>query len=139
MDIENIVSDQDTENLDNEITVMSEKLAEWHLFDNEDIENLKLLVAKAMKLGELYAKRDAKTQAAPKNTKTVYLVWNKSHCECVGFTDKQDAKYASTGRQTSIAYSSLAGEFREMYEDDMDGNNFDISEIQIEAQEQSHD
>ena len=53
---------------------------------------------------------------------TLYLVWNSNKSECVGFLDKQDAKYASTGTQTSIGYSSIAGEFREIYEDQADEN-----------------
>lgn len=82
---------------------------------------------------------ESKVNAVTENTKTVYLVWNKSHSECVGFDDKQDAKYASTGRQTSLGYSSLAGEFREVYEDEIGEGNFDITEIKIQSQEPSHD
>lgn len=80
--------------------------------------------------------QQAQKSAVPQKTETVYLVWNEAHNECVGFTDKRDAKYASTGIQTSVSYSTLAGEFREIYEYQMDGSNFNITEIQIEAQEQ---
>lgn len=57
MDIQNIVTDQDTELLDSEITEISQEFAETYYFDNGKIEELEALVAKAMKLGELYERK----------------------------------------------------------------------------------
>ncbi|GEM_PF-2427636 len=70
MDILNnsIVTDVDTEILDGEIDQISNYLSETHYFDNEQEEELELLVAKAMKLGELYERKKwqaAKAQAVP--------------------------------------------------------------------------
>lgn len=84
----------------------------------------------------------AKASAVPKNTKTVYLVWNESGDECVGFTDKSDAKYASTGYEDphKFGVSYLASQFRDVYEDYADENEFEITEIVIEAaQGEGHD
>jgi len=57
MDIQNIVTDQDTELLDAEITKISNGFAETYYFDNDQSEELELLVAKAMKRGELYERQ----------------------------------------------------------------------------------
>ncbi|MEN8380744.1 hypothetical protein [Acinetobacter radioresistens] len=69
MDILNnsIVTDADTEALDSQITQISNDFAETYYFDNEQEEELELLVAKAMKLGELYERKkwQAKAQAVP--------------------------------------------------------------------------
>jgi hypothetical protein len=70
MDIQNnsVVIDVDTEILDSEIDQISNYLSETHYFDNEQEEELELLVAKAMKLGELYERKKwqaAKAQAVP--------------------------------------------------------------------------
>lgn len=70
MDILNnsIVTDLDTEILDGEIDQISNYLSETHYFDNEQEEELELLIAKAMKLGELYERKKwqaAKAQAVP--------------------------------------------------------------------------
>lgn len=64
MDILNdsIVTDADTEILDGEIDQISNYLSKTHYFDHEQEEELELLVAKAMKLGELYERK--KWQAA---------------------------------------------------------------------------
>lgn len=61
MDIENnsIVTDVDTEVLDSQIAEISNEFAETYCCDEEDLE---MLVAKAMKLGELYERK--KWQAA---------------------------------------------------------------------------
>lgn len=64
-----IVTDADTEILDGEIDQISNYLSETHYFDNEQKEELELLVAKAMKLGELYERKKwqaAKAQVVPK-------------------------------------------------------------------------
>lgn len=67
MDIQNIVTDQDTELLDSEITEISQEFAETYYFDNGKIEELEALVAKAMKLGELYERKKwQEGGAAPK-------------------------------------------------------------------------
>ena len=61
MDIENnsIVTDVDTQVLDSQIAEISNEFAETYYCDEEDLE---MLVAKAMKLGELYERK--KWQAA---------------------------------------------------------------------------
>lgn len=70
MDIQNnsIVTDADTEILDGEINQISSYLSETHYFDSAQEEELEMLVAKAMKLGELYERKKwqaAKAQAIP--------------------------------------------------------------------------
>ncbi|WP_180111362.1 hypothetical protein [Acinetobacter sp. YH12136] len=70
MDIENnsVVTDVDTEILDGEITQISNDFSETYYFDGEQEEELEMLVAKAMKLGELYERKKwqaAKAQAIP--------------------------------------------------------------------------
>ena len=59
MDIQNnsIVTDVDTEVLDSQITQFSNDFAETYYLDNEQQEELEMLVAKAMKLGELYERQ----------------------------------------------------------------------------------
>ena len=71
MDIQNnsIVTDADTDVLDSQITQISNDFAETYYFDNEQQEELEMLVAKCMKLGELYERKKwqaAKAQAVPK-------------------------------------------------------------------------
>ncbi|AWL27186.1 hypothetical protein DJ533_00450 (plasmid) [Acinetobacter defluvii] len=51
------VTIDDTEFLDAEITQISESMSEKHYFDNGESEELEMLVAKAMKLGELYERK----------------------------------------------------------------------------------
>jgi len=70
MDIQNnsIVTDADTDVLDSQITQISNDFAETYYFDNEQQEELEMLVAKCMKLGELYERKKwqaAKAQAVP--------------------------------------------------------------------------
>src|SRR5690606_5053901 len=70
MDIQNnsVVTDVDTEILDGEITQISNDFSETYYFDGEQEEELEMLVAKAMKLGELYERKKwqtAKAQAVP--------------------------------------------------------------------------
>lgn len=69
----------------------------------------------------------------------LYLVWNKGKSECVGFMNKGDAKYASTGVSYSCSVSTTAESFREVYEDEADEQDFIITEVMIEAQESGHD
>lgn len=70
MDIQNnsIVTDADTDVLDSQITQISNDFAETYYFDNEQQEELEMLVAKCMKLSELYERKKwqaAKAQAVP--------------------------------------------------------------------------
>ena len=58
------VTINDTEFLDAEITQISNSMSENHFLDYEESEELEMLVAKAMKLGELYERKkwqEAKT------------------------------------------------------------------------------
>ena len=83
MDIQNLVTEQDTETLDAEITAMTEAFTEEHYLNNDEAEHLEMIVAKSMVLGELFerAKWQAKSQAVPegfvlvpvKEIKTWYL------------------------------------------------------------------
>jgi hypothetical protein len=86
MDIQDnsVVTDVDTEILDGEITQISNDFSETYYFDGEQEEELEMLVAKAMKLGELYERKKwqaAKAQAVPEgfilikdDTKTVVAI-----------------------------------------------------------------
>ncbi|WP_045158719.1 hypothetical protein [Stutzerimonas stutzeri] len=60
----------------------------------------------------------------------VYLVWNSSMTECVGFTDIEDAQYAATGERApgTLGVSTLADDFRDIYDDD---DEFDMVEIDL--------
>ena len=82
---------------------------------------------KSILLEELEATND-------QNTTTLYLVWNQGKSECVGFNDETDAKFASTGDHKfgRFGYSSLAGDFRELYEDEADEQDFEIQKIELE-------
>lgn len=63
-----VVTDVDTEILDGEITQISNDFSETYYLDGEQEEELEMLVAKAMKLGELYERKKwqaAKAQAVP--------------------------------------------------------------------------
>ena len=83
MDIQNIVTEQDTETLDAEIAAMTAAFTEEHYLNNDEAEHLEMIAAKSMVLGELYerAKWQAKAQAVPegfvlvpvKEIKTWYL------------------------------------------------------------------
>ena len=67
MDIQNIVTEQDTETLDAEIAAMTAAFTEEHYLNNDEAEYLEMIAAKSMVLGELYerAKWQAKAQAVP--------------------------------------------------------------------------
>lgn len=60
MDIQNnsIVTDADTEVLDSPITKISNDFTETYNLYNEQQEELEILVAKAVKLGELYERKN---------------------------------------------------------------------------------
>ncbi|WP_146118118.1 hypothetical protein [Pseudomonas poae] len=63
---------------------------------------------------------------------TIYLVWNESGTECVGFDDRADADYAATGFASGNGggVSTLAEAFRENYADDDPDAEFEITEIE---------
>ena len=67
MEIQNIVTEQDTETLDAEIAAMTAAFTEEHYLNNDEAEHLEMIAAKSMVLGELYerAKWQAKAQAVP--------------------------------------------------------------------------
>lgn len=77
----------------------------------------------------------SKTQTKHKDTISLHLVWNKNQNECVGFLDKKDARFASTGNSYSISYSTLADNFRETYEYEAENQDFLITTVQIERGE----
>lgn len=58
----------------------------------------------------------------------VYLVWNESRTECVGFADKRDAEEAAGLKRLGNPCSSLAGEWRKMYGEDEMGDQPAFSE-----------
>ncbi len=76
----------DTESLDNEISKISREFEAEYFFDNDDADRLEMLIAKSMRLGELYERQKwqaakAQAQAVPegfvlapvKEIKTWYL------------------------------------------------------------------
>jgi len=66
----------------------------------------------------------------------VYLVWNTSRTECVGFKDKKDAEQAAGLKSTGNPCSSLVVEWRDMYADEFGGEQPDESErIKFQIQE----
>ena len=76
MDIQNIVTEQDTETLDAEIAAMTAAFTEEHYLNNDEAEHLEMIAAKSMVLGELYerAKWQAKAQAVPEGFVLVPMV-----------------------------------------------------------------
>lgn len=87
MDIKNTITDQDTENLDAEITALTESFIEQHYLDNDEAENLEMIVAKSMVLGELYECKKWQDKATPegfvlmpiKPTETMVMAVAKEH------------------------------------------------------------
>lgn len=68
MDIKNLVTEDDTEALDAEISALRDAIAERNLFSNSETEELEALIAKSMVLGELYERKqwqEAQAQAVP--------------------------------------------------------------------------
>ena len=61
----------------------------------------------------------------------VFLVWNETMTECVGFTDAADAKFASTGDSGGMPYSSLADSFRDLYAEDAEDEELTMVEIDL--------
>ena len=76
MEIQNIVTEQDTETLDAEIAAMTAAFTEEHYLNNDEAEHLEMIAAKSMVLGELYerAKWQAKAQAVPEGFVLVPMV-----------------------------------------------------------------
>ena len=67
-------------------------------------------------------------------TKTIYLVWNTNMNECVGFEDRGDAVFTSTGDQSEIeglGVPSLGDDFRERYADDAPDFVLPMTEVQV--------
>ncbi|WP_336931426.1 hypothetical protein [Acinetobacter bereziniae] len=62
---EELVNSADTELLDSQIDQITDSFIEEHFLDNDEAEQLELLVAKSMKLGELYERKKWQEKAAP--------------------------------------------------------------------------
>ena len=54
---EELVNSVDTELLDSQIDQITDSFIEEHFLDNDEAEQLEMLVAKSMKLGELYERK----------------------------------------------------------------------------------
>lgn len=68
----------DTESLDNEISKISREFEAEYFFDNDDADRLEMLIAKSMRLGELYERQKwqaAKAQAVPEHTNQTFEDW----------------------------------------------------------------
>jgi len=68
MDIKNLVTENDTEALDAKIESFKQDIVQQHNLDIEGEEFLEHLIAKSMKLGELYERKqwqEAKAQTVP--------------------------------------------------------------------------
>lgn len=61
----------------------------------------------------------------------VHLVWNKNKTECVGFTDKDDAKQAAGVKRLGNPCASLAEAWRETYADDEPRAKFEVQEVEV--------
>jgi hypothetical protein len=61
----------------------------------------------------------------------VFLVWNKNRTECVGFTDKDDARQAAGAKRMSNPCATLAEAWRETYADDEPKLKFEIQEVEV--------
>lgn len=84
-----------TEALDSEISQLENAFIEKHFLDNDEAEQLEMLIAKAMKLGELYAKRDAKAQAAKAEKELLFKVEN--HVEINFDEEREDDAHSYWG------------------------------------------
>lgn len=62
---EELVNSADTELLDSQIDQITDSFIEEHFLDNDEAEQLELLVAKSMKLGELYERKKWQEKATP--------------------------------------------------------------------------
>ncbi|ANA49221.1 hypothetical protein PMW_96 [Pseudomonas phage phiPMW] len=69
--------------------------------------------------------------------KTYYMAWNPAGNEAFMTDDEVDAMYASTGEEPPGGVSSLAYEFRELYEEDLGfGDDFRITTISMPTVEE---
>ncbi|MFW2011587.1 hypothetical protein [Acinetobacter bereziniae] len=62
---EELVNSADTELLDSQIDQITNSFIEEHFLDNDEAEQLEMLVAKSMKLGELYERKKWQEKATP--------------------------------------------------------------------------
>lgn len=62
---EELVNSADTELLDSQIDQITDSFIEEHFLDNDEAEQLEMLVAKSMKLGELYERKKWQEKATP--------------------------------------------------------------------------
>lgn len=84
---EELVNGADTELLDSQIDQITDSFIEEHFLDNDEAEQLELLVAKSMKLGELYERKKWQEKATPegfvlmpiKPTETMVIAVVKEH------------------------------------------------------------
>lgn len=95
MDILNnsIVTDADTEVLDSQITQISNDFAETYYLDNEQQEELEMLVAKAMKLGELYERKKWQAAKAQSDKKIKLLLCDEHLQKCESPTGVFNSQY----------------------------------------------
>ncbi|WP_423854105.1 hypothetical protein [Acinetobacter guillouiae] len=127
MDInkEELVNSVDTELLDSQIDQITDSFIEEHFLDNDEAEQLEMLVAKSMKLGELYERKKWQEKATSEG---FVLVPKKLSDELNDHLwDFMTDNFISTN-EDGDSYIAC---------DDFDLRKF-YSEI-IEAQEQSHD
>ena len=120
-----------------EIEGLKQNLSEDHYMNPEQEDELEELITKAIKFGELCAKRDAKAQAVPEKTVKLHLVWNENKDECVGFLDSKDARYTATGDDRGMfGVTALGDYFRDLNDE---CNEFETQIVMIEAQEPAND
>ncbi len=131
MDIKNLVTEDDTEELDAEISALRDAIAERNLFSNSETEELEALIAKSMVLGELYERKkwqEAQAQAVPEGFILV---------------PKESLKVAISWMDEDIdPWQMGADSFAELYEHKpiLEKAMIEAAEKEMgEAQEQSHD
>lgn len=95
MDIQDnsVVTDVDTEILDGEITQISNDFSETYYFDGEQEEELEMLVAKAMKLGELYERKKWQAAKAQADQKIKLLLCDEHLKKCESPTGVFNSQY----------------------------------------------
>lgn len=120
-----------------EIEGLKQNLSEDHYMNPEQEDELEELITKAIKFGELCAKRDAKSQAVPKKTVQLHLVWNENKDECVGFLDSKDACYTATGDDRGMFGVTALGDYFRDLNDERD--EFETQIVMIEVQEPAND
>lgn len=143
MDILNnsIVTDADTEVLDSQITQISNDFSETYYFDSEQEEELELLVAKAMKLGELYERKKwqaAKAQAVleVKPSRCVTLTCAQlREAFMLGAPDKDDQEQLETEMTIIWSENGHSGKGYYCYYSDLPEEGAIFLDDVIEAQE----